>query len=73
MKLNATFFKYLYQLLALAIVRIVTNMKACISVETKFAIRLSKLRSENVLLARGEIYGVAIGKTSIIVIVLCSN
>jgi len=71
--LNSTSFKYLCQVLALAIVRIVTNMKACILVETKFAITLSKLRSENVLLACDEIYGVAIGITSIIVRVLCSN
>jgi hypothetical protein len=65
--LNSTFSKYLCQVLALAIVRIVTNMKACISIETKIAITLSKLRNENILLAYGEIYGVAICITSIIV------
>jgi hypothetical protein len=48
-------------------------MKACISKETKFAITLSKLRSENILLACGEIYGVAIGITSNIFRMLCSN
>jgi hypothetical protein len=41
MLLNSTSFKYLCQVLAFAIVRIVTNMKACILVETKFAITLS--------------------------------
>jgi hypothetical protein len=73
MGLNSTSFKYLRQVLALAIVRIVTSMKAHISIETKFVITLSKLRNENILLACGEIYGVAIGITSIIVRVLCSN
>jgi hypothetical protein len=52
---------------ALAISRINTNMIICIPMETKVVITLSRLRCGNTLLTYSEIYGVAIGTTSIIV------
>jgi hypothetical protein len=67
MRLSSVTFKYLWQLLALAISRINTNMIICIPMETKVVITLSRLRSGNTLLRYSEIYGVAIGTTSIIV------
>jgi hypothetical protein len=67
MRLSLVTFKYLWQLLALAISRINTNMIICIPMETKVVITLSRLRSGNTLLTYSEIYGVAIGTTSIIV------
>jgi hypothetical protein len=42
-------------------------MKACIPMETRVAITLSRWGSGNILLACSEIYGVAIGITFIIV------
>jgi hypothetical protein len=44
-----------------------TNMKACIPMETRVAITLSRWGSGNILSTCSEIYGVAIGTTSIIV------
>jgi hypothetical protein len=38
LRLNLTIFKYLYQVLALAISRIDTNMRACVLVETRVAL-----------------------------------
>ncbi len=67
MRLSSITFKYLWQLLALAISRINTNMIICIPMETKVVITLSRLRSGNTLLTYSEIYGVAIGTISIIV------
>ncbi len=67
MRLGSTIFKYLYQVLTLAISKTYTNIKACIPMETKVAITFSRLGSGNILLACGEIYGVAIGTTSTIV------
>jgi hypothetical protein len=37
--------------------RIYTNMRACISMETRVVITLSRLGSENILSTCGEIYG----------------
>jgi hypothetical protein len=51
----------------LAINKTNTNMKACIPMETKVVITLSRLRSGNILLPYNEIYGVAIGTTFIII------
>jgi len=67
MRLSSTTFKYLWQQLALAINRTNTNMIICIPMEIKVVITLSRLRSGNTLLTYSEIYGVAIGITSIIV------
>jgi hypothetical protein len=53
--------------LILAINQTYTNMRACIPMETRVAITLSRWESGNTLLACGEIYGVGIGTTSIIV------
>jgi len=51
--------------LTLAISKTYTNIKACIPMETRVAITFSRSGSENILLACGEIYGIAIGTTSI--------
>jgi hypothetical protein len=57
MRLSSTTFKYLCQVLTRAISRTYINMRACILVEIKVAITLSRLGSGNVLLACSEIYG----------------
>jgi len=67
MRLSSIIFKYLCQLLALAISRTNTNMRTCIAMETKGAITLSSLKSGNTLLMYSKIYGVAIDTTFIIV------
>jgi hypothetical protein len=67
MGLSSITFKYLCQLLVVAINKTNTNMKACIPMETRVVITLSRLGSGNTLLTYSEIYGVAIGITFIIV------
>ncbi len=67
MKLSLIIFKYLCQLLALAISWTNTNMGACIPKESKVVITFSRLKSGNTLLMYNEIYGVTIGTTCIIV------
>ncbi len=67
MKLSSIIFKYVCQMFTLAINKTNTNMKACIPMETKVVITLSRLRSGNILLPYNEIYGVAIGTTFIII------
>ncbi len=66
-RLGSTIFKYLYQVLTLAISKTYTNIRACIPMETRVAITFSRSGSGNILLACGEIFGIAIGTTSIIV------
>jgi hypothetical protein len=56
MRLSSITFKYLCQLLVLAISGTNTNMKACIPMETRVVITFSSLRSENTLLMYSEIY-----------------
>jgi hypothetical protein len=67
MRLSSTIFKYLCQVLTPTIDKTYTNMRACIPMETRVAITLSRWGSGNILLGCGEIYGVAIGTTFIIV------
>lgn len=67
MRLGSITFKYLCQVLTLAISKTYTNMRACILVEIRVVIPLSRWGSGDILLACSEIYGVTIGTTSIIV------
>jgi hypothetical protein len=67
MKISSTTFKYLWWVLAPKIGKTNIQPWGLIFLKTKLAITLSKLGSENVLLACNAIYELIIGTTSIIV------